>query len=66
MENFLTTMKSRAGLYWPLNYVAGRKYPLVIQTHGWTPDRFWMDGPWTTAFAAQALAGKGFFVLQVP
>ena len=25
-----------------------------------------MDGPWATAFAAQALAGKGFFVVQVP
>ena len=56
----------KAGLYWPLDYVAGQKYPLVIQTHGWSPDRFWIDGPWTTAFAAQALAGKGFFVLQVP
>jgi hypothetical protein len=56
----------KAGLYWPLDYVAGKKYPLVIQTHGWSPDRFWIDGPWTTAFAAQALAGKGFFVLQVP
>ena len=56
----------KGGLYWPPDYVAGKKYPLVIQTHGWNPDRFWMDGPWTTAFAAQALAGKGFFVLQVP
>ncbi len=56
----------KAGLYWPLDYVAGKKYPLVIQTHGWEPDRFWIDGPWTTAFAAQALAGKGFFVLQLP
>jgi hypothetical protein len=55
----------KGGLYWPLDYVAGKKYPLVIQTHGWSPDRFWMDGPFTTAFAAQALAGKGFFVLQV-
>ena len=54
----------KGGLYWPLDYVAGKKYPLVIQTHGWSPDRFWIDGPWTTAFAAQALAGKGFFVLQ--
>jgi hypothetical protein len=54
----------KGGLYWPLGYVAGQKYPVVIQTHGWTPDRFWMDGPFTTAFAAQALAGKGFFVLQ--
>jgi hypothetical protein len=54
----------KGGLYWPLNYVAGKKYPLVIQTHGWSPDRFFIDGPFTTAFAAQALAGKGFFVLQ--
>lgn len=55
----------KAGLYWPLDYVAGKKYPLVIQTHGWNPDRFWMDGPYTTAFAAQAFASKGFFTLQV-
>jgi len=56
----------KGGLYWPVNYLVGKKYPLVIQTHGWNPARFWVDGPWTTAFAAQALAGKGFFVLQVP
>jgi hypothetical protein len=55
----------KAGLYWPVDYSAGKKYPLVIQTHAWDPSRFWIDGPWTTAFAAQALAGKGFFVLQV-
>lgn len=55
----------KGGLYWPVNYVAGRKYPLVIQTHGWISDRFMMDGPWATAFAAQPLAGKGFFVLQL-
>jgi hypothetical protein len=54
----------KGGLYWPVDYVIGKTYPLIIQTHGWTPDRFWIDGPWTTAFAAQALAGKGFFVLQ--
>jgi hypothetical protein len=59
-------IKVKGGLYWPLDYVAGKKYPLVIQTHGWDPDRFWMDGLWTTAFAAQALAGKGFFVVQAP
>jgi hypothetical protein len=54
----------KGGLYWPPDYVAGKKYPVVIQTHGWITNRFWMDGPFTTAFAAQALAGKGFFVLQ--
>jgi dipeptidyl aminopeptidase/acylaminoacyl peptidase len=55
----------KGGLYWPPDYVPGKKYPLVIQTHGWDPERFWMDGPYTTAFAAQSLAGKGFFALQV-
>jgi hypothetical protein len=56
----------KGGLYWPPGYVAGKKYPLVVQTHGWNPERFRMDGPYTTAFAAQALAGKGFFVVQAP
>jgi hypothetical protein len=54
----------KGGLYWPPDYVAGKKYPVVIQTHGWIANRFWMDGPFTTAFAGQALAGKGIFVLQ--
>jgi hypothetical protein len=52
-------------LYWPPGYIVGKKYPLIIQTHGIAIDRFWMDGPFTTAFAAQPLASKGFFVLQV-
>jgi len=52
------------GLYRPPDYVPGKKYPLVIQTHGFNPDRFSMDGRFTTAFAAQALANKGFFVVQ--
>lgn len=55
----------KGGLYWPLDYETGKKYPLILQTHGWQSDRFWMDGPWTTAFAAQPLAGKGFFVMQI-
>jgi dipeptidyl aminopeptidase/acylaminoacyl peptidase len=52
------------GLYYPVDYVQGTKYPLVIQTHGWDPTLFWIDGPTTTAFAAQPLAGKGIMVLQ--
>ena len=55
----------KAGLYWPLDYAVGKKYPLVIQTHAWVTNRFWIDGPWTSGFAAQELAGKGFFVLQI-
>jgi dipeptidyl aminopeptidase/acylaminoacyl peptidase len=53
------------GVYLPVDFVSGRRYPLVIQTHGFNSDRFWIDGPWSTAFAAQPLAGKGFVVLQV-
>jgi len=54
------------GLYLPPDYVPGKRYPLVIQTHGFDPHGFWIDGPFTTAFAAQALATRGFIVLQVP
>jgi len=57
--------KVSAGLYLPTDYAQGKRYPLVIQTHGWHPERFWIDGPWPSAFAAQALAGKGFVVLQL-
>jgi len=55
----------KAGLYRPPNYVSGSRYPLIIQTHGWDPERFWMDGPFSTAYAAMPFAGKGFVVLQV-
>jgi hypothetical protein len=55
----------KGGLYFPVGYVQGKRYPLVIQTHGFLPERFWPEGPWSSAFAAQALAGKGIFVLQI-
>jgi dipeptidyl aminopeptidase/acylaminoacyl peptidase len=53
------------GLYFPPGYEERRKYPLVIQTHGYEDDRFWMNGPWNSAFAAQPLAAKGNMVLQI-
>jgi dipeptidyl aminopeptidase/acylaminoacyl peptidase len=53
------------GLVYPTNYEAGTRYPLVIQTHGFGPDEFLLDGPFTTAFAAQELANKGVAVLQL-
>jgi len=53
------------GLYLPVGYVPGKKYPLVIQTHGFDPNAFWIEGPHTTAFAAQPLASRGIVVLQV-
>jgi dipeptidyl aminopeptidase/acylaminoacyl peptidase len=53
------------GLYYPPGYIPGRKYPLVIQTHHFQKDLFMIDGPWASGYAAQALAAKGFIVLQV-
>ncbi|HMI50614.1 MAG TPA: hypothetical protein VK525_03820 [Candidatus Saccharimonadales bacterium] len=55
-----------AGLYFPPGYDSGKQYPLVVQTHGFDPKSFWIDGSFTTACAAQALAARGFLVLQVP
>jgi len=54
-----------AGIYLPVGYREGVKYPLVIQTHGWDTEKFWIDGPFSTACAAQALAGAGFIVAQI-
>lgn len=53
------------GLYLPPDYRPGTRYPLVIQTHGFRKDRFWINGPWDSAFAAQPLAAAGMVVLQV-
>ncbi len=53
------------GLYKPANYEPGRRYPLVLQTHGFTDSAFLPSGTMSTAFAARALAATGMFVLQV-
>lgn len=54
------------GLFLPRGYEPGRRYPLVLQTHGLKLDRFSMDGltDWNSGFAARALASRGFVVLQ--
>jgi dipeptidyl aminopeptidase/acylaminoacyl peptidase len=54
------------GLYEPPDYVPGLKYPLVIQTHGWNPDEFSIDGLSGFGYAAQALAAKDIIVAQLP
>jgi dipeptidyl aminopeptidase/acylaminoacyl peptidase len=54
-----------AGLYKPNDYEPGRRYPLVIQTHGFPESQFRPSGIFTTAFAARALAAAGIMVLQV-
>jgi dipeptidyl aminopeptidase/acylaminoacyl peptidase len=55
----------KGGLYKPIGYIAGKRYPLVIQTHGFSEDQFRPSGIFPTAFAAQALATSGIMVLQV-
>jgi dipeptidyl aminopeptidase/acylaminoacyl peptidase len=52
-------------LYKPPDYVPGRRYPLVIQTHGFDDDKFLPNGGLPTAFAAQELAALGILVLQI-
>jgi len=55
----------QGGLFLPPDYRPGKRYPLVIQTHGFLADKFYIDGPWSSAFAAQPLAGKDIVVVQV-
>lgn len=57
--------RMQGGLFLPPDYRPGKRYPLVIQTHGFLPDKFYIDGPWSSAFAAQPLAGKDIAVVQV-
>jgi dipeptidyl aminopeptidase/acylaminoacyl peptidase len=56
-----------AGLYLPPDYQPGKRYPLVIQTHGFWPKEFSMDGlsEWNSGFAARPLAARGVIVLQL-
>lgn len=56
-----------AGLLMPPDSEPGRRYPLVIQTHGFDPDAFLVDGPYgsPSGFAARALAGRDIAVLQM-
>lgn len=53
------------GLYKPPDYFPGRRYPLVIQTHGFFENEFRPSGQFPSAFAARALAAHGIIVLQV-
>ena len=54
------------GLYLPPDYQPGKRYPLVIQTHGFEPTEFSMDGrsEWSSGFAARPLAARDIVVLQ--
>jgi hypothetical protein len=53
------------GLMLPDGFKPGTRYPLVIQTHGFRPNEFMVEGASTTAMAARPLAASGFVVLQM-
>jgi len=53
------------GLYLPPDLKVGKRYPLVIQTHGWNRHLFWIDGASNAGYAAQALAARDIIVAQV-
>lgn len=55
----------KGALFYPTEYTAGKRYPLVIQTHGYFPKKFVIDGIFTSNGAAQPFAGRGIMVLQV-
>ena len=53
------------GLLYPPDYTPGTRYPLVIQTYQLNENGFLLDGPSSTAYAAQALVNHNVFVLQL-
>ncbi|HTF71812.1 MAG TPA: hypothetical protein VK638_55010 [Edaphobacter sp.] len=63
--------KDKAGRDWsgvlvkPVDYEAGKRYPLVVQMYSYVDGQFLTDGLYPTAFAARHLASVGFVVLQI-
>jgi dipeptidyl aminopeptidase/acylaminoacyl peptidase len=55
----------QGGLIYPSGYSKGKRLPLLLQTHGFYPERFDLDGGTSRNYPGQALAAKGIFVLQV-
>ncbi len=44
----------------------GKRYPLVIQRHGFDSTAFWPYGVYSTGEAARPLASRGMVVVQMP
>jgi dipeptidyl aminopeptidase/acylaminoacyl peptidase len=53
------------GLYLPPDFKPEQQYPLVIQGHGFNPERFLPTGLYETGFAARALAARNIVVFQI-
>jgi dipeptidyl aminopeptidase/acylaminoacyl peptidase len=63
--------RDRNGVSWagllalPPDLDPKRRYPLVIQTHGYRLDRYFVDGQFTTGSGGRALVARGVVVLQM-
>lgn len=55
----------QGGLVKPPGWTPAKRYPLVIQTHGFDPKSFFRVGCADTSCAGRALAGRDMIVLQV-
>jgi dipeptidyl aminopeptidase/acylaminoacyl peptidase len=55
----------QGGLVKPPGWTPAKRYPLVIQTHGFDPKSFFRVGYDDTSSAGRALAGRDMMVLQV-
>lgn len=53
------------GLTLPPGYAKGQRLPLVIQAYYYYPQFFLPDGPHPSSDSAQALAARGFAILQI-
>jgi dipeptidyl aminopeptidase/acylaminoacyl peptidase len=56
------------GIFWPVGYTQGKRYPVVLQTHGFDSTSFSPSGlePGRgSGYAAQVLASAGYFVVQM-
>lgn len=61
----------RGGLMVPEGWTPSVPRPLVIQTYGFSPSRFYLDGPntqdgFTSGFAGRAFLREGLLVLAMP
>jgi dipeptidyl aminopeptidase/acylaminoacyl peptidase len=54
------------GLFKPRGFQAAKRYPLVVQTHGFLKRYFAHGGRFSTTYAARELAAAGIVVLQAP
>ncbi len=67
VEPFQIVSKGEAwkgAVYYPPDYKAGTRYPVVIQTHGFDEGVFSLDG-YSRNYAGRAIAAQGMLVLQI-